>query len=46
VSRGILSMTVDGVAATGGWIDLLADGSRHTVDIVLGTISPQFVSPA
>jgi hypothetical protein len=33
-------MTVDGVPATEGWIDLLDDGSRHTVDIVLGTIAP------
>jgi len=46
VSRGILSMTVDGMAATGGWIDLLDDGSRHIVNVVLGTISPQLVSPA
>jgi cyclic beta-1,2-glucan synthetase len=44
VSRGILSMTVDGMAVTGGWINLLDDGSRHTVEIVLGTIEPSFES--
>jgi hypothetical protein len=41
VSRGILSMTVDGVVATGGWIHLLDDGARHVVDVVLGTMEPR-----
>jgi cyclic beta-1,2-glucan synthetase len=40
VSRGILSVTVDGVAATEGWINLLDDGSRHIVDVVLGASEP------
>jgi cyclic beta-1,2-glucan synthetase len=40
VSRGVLSMTVDGVSATGGWINLIDDGSRHVVDVVLGTMEP------
>jgi hypothetical protein len=33
-------MTVDGVSATGGWINLIDDGSRHVVDVVLGTMEP------
>jgi len=36
-SRGVLSMTVDGKAVTDAWIDLVDDGSHHTVVIVLGT---------
>ena len=35
-SIGVLSMTVDGAAVTAGWIDLVDDGSRHAVVIVLG----------
>jgi len=35
-SRGVLSMVVDGTAVTDGWINLVDDGLRHTVDIALG----------
>jgi cellobiose phosphorylase len=35
-SRGVLAMTVDAAAVTGGWISLVDDGSRHGVSIVIG----------
>ena len=36
VSRGVSSVTVDGVAAPNQWIRLIDDGGRHAVSIVLG----------
>jgi cellobiose phosphorylase len=36
VSRGVKSVTVDGVDVPGGWVDLADDGLPHTVAIVLG----------
>jgi len=36
VSRGVTSVVVDGAAVCDGWIELLDDGQRHAVSIVLG----------
>jgi cyclic beta-1,2-glucan synthetase len=44
VSRGVREMTVDGKAVAGGGINLVDDGSRHIVNVVLGTIEPPLVS--
>ena len=38
VSRGVASTTVDGAAVSDGWIELVDDGSRHTVVVVLGAV--------
>ena len=39
VSKGVASLTVDGVAATDSCIHLLDDGARHAVTIVLGPVT-------
>jgi cyclic beta-1,2-glucan synthetase len=43
VSRGVSSATLDGVEAANGWIDLIDDGSRHSVAIVLGARQPALI---
>ncbi|HET7373726.1 MAG TPA: protein ndvB, partial [Gemmatimonadaceae bacterium] len=40
VSRGVVSVTVDGIAAADEWICLIDDGRRHVVSIVLGVLDP------
>jgi cyclic beta-1,2-glucan synthetase len=46
VSRGVAAVTLDGVAATDAWIDLVDDASTHVVTIVLGasTLSPALLA--
>lgn len=39
-SRGVASVTVDGTAAMDEWIELVDDGARHAVTIVLGAPRP------
>jgi cyclic beta-1,2-glucan synthetase len=45
VSRGVSAVTVDGVDAPSGWIDLVDDGSRHSVAVVLGAGELEFGRP-
>ena len=39
VSKGVASLTVDGVVSTDGCVHLLDDGARHAVRIVLGPVA-------
>ena len=39
VSKGVASLTVDGVTSTGSCVHLLDDGARHGVTIVLGPVT-------
>jgi cellobiose phosphorylase len=39
VSRGVLSVVVDGTSAVGGRVSLVDDGKRHAVVVTLGRIT-------